>query len=81
MLTVRLAAQKAGVSVGLVYVWIEKGMLPHFRLGKPGSRGAIRIDETDLAAFLNSLKQAKRPKESVPPARKTKGAFRHINVR
>jgi len=81
MLTVQLAAEKAGVSKSLVYIWVEKNVLPHFRLGKPGSRGTIRIDESDLKTFLDSLKRAKRPKESPPPAHRTNGIFRHINVR
>jgi excisionase family DNA binding protein len=81
MLTVQMAAEKAGVSKSLVYIWIEKDVLPHFRLGKPGSRGTIRIDESDLKTFLDSLKHAKRPKASLPSALKTKSVFRHINVR
>jgi excisionase family DNA binding protein len=81
MLTVQLAAEKAGVSKSLVYIWIEKGILPHFRLGKPGSRGTIRIDESDLRTFLESLRRAKRPKASVPSANRAKNVFQHINVR
>jgi hypothetical protein len=81
MLTVQLAAKKAGVSTSLVYIWIEKDILPHFRLGKPGSRGTIRIDENDLTMFLESLKRVNRPKVSVPSANRTKSNFQHINVR
>jgi excisionase family DNA binding protein len=80
MYTVKSAAEKAGVSAGLVYVWVENGVLPHFRLGKPGSRGSIRIAESDLELFLASLKRGEGPKESVPPARTKKRVFRHINV-
>jgi hypothetical protein len=76
-----MAAEKAGVSKSLVYIWIEKDILPHFRLGKPGSRGTIRIDESDLRTFLESLRRAKGPKVSVPPVIKSKSVFRHINVR
>jgi excisionase family DNA binding protein len=81
VLTVRKVAEKAGVSTGLVYIWVEKGILPHFRLGKPGTRGTIRINEGDLETFLDLLKRGKMPKESVPPVKKTKSIFQHINVR
>jgi excisionase family DNA binding protein len=64
VLTVKQAAERAGVSPGLVYEWCNCGMLPHLRLGRPGTRGGIRIEESDLAAFLASQKRKGRP---VPP--------------
>jgi excisionase family DNA binding protein len=72
--TVQQAAERAEVSAGLVYCWIESGMLPHYRLGANGRRGKIVIAEADLVAFLESMKvgvqavQAPTPR----PARKLK---------
>jgi excisionase family DNA binding protein len=57
MLTVRSAARLAGVSVCLMYVWIRSGMIAHYRVGRPGSRGGIRIAEADLDAFLAGMRK------------------------
>ena len=70
MLTVKQAAQRAGVSTALVYAWISDKMLAHYRVGRPGSRGSIRIAEADLDAFLASLKREGRQPSSPPPAPK-----------
>ena len=68
MLTVKQAAKRAGVSSGLVYEWCDCGILPHLRLGRPGKRGAIRIEEADLDAFLASQKREGR--QEPPPSPK-----------
>ena len=47
MLTVKEAAARAGVGAALVYGWCRLGVLPHYRLGAAGKRGAIRIDSDD----------------------------------
>jgi excisionase family DNA binding protein len=53
---VKQAAARLGVSPSLVYAWVESGVLSHYRLGRQGRRGCIRIAETDLDAFLASRK-------------------------
>lgn len=58
VLTVQQAAQRANVSVALVYVWCSSGQLAHYRLGAKGKRGGIRIDDVDLTAFLASCRKA-----------------------
>jgi excisionase family DNA binding protein len=72
VLSVKMAAKKAGVSAACVYSWVESGMLSHYRLGRrPGSRGCIRIAEADLDAFLASMRkeggQASMPAKKVIP--------------
>ncbi len=68
MLTVRQAAQRAGVCASLVYEWIASKVLAHFRLGKCGTRGKIAIAEADLDAFLEARKVgAERPKAAPVP--------------
>lgn len=57
MLTVKAAADRAGVSGLLVYEWCRTGMLKHSRFGRPGKRGCVRIAETDLEAFLAACKR------------------------
>ena len=42
----------------IVYDWVARKLLPHFRLGKGGKRGKIAIAEEDLDAFLKSQKVA-----------------------
>jgi excisionase family DNA binding protein len=81
MLTIKMAAERAGVSTGLVYIWVESGALAHYRVGRPGSRGGIRIAEADLQAFLASLKRGKEPEESVPPAPKRKVILKHLRLK
>jgi hypothetical protein len=39
-----------------VYAWCEDGTLPHFRLGRKGKRGGIRILVEDLDAALAAFK-------------------------
>jgi excisionase family DNA binding protein len=66
MLTPKQAAAKIGVSDSLVYEWCARGVLPHYRFGKPGRRGKILIDEAELDSFLAAHRQeATAP--AVPP--------------
>ena len=67
MLTVKQAALRLGVSMSLVYLWVESHQLAHYRIGATGKRGHIRIAETDLEAFLASMKCG-LAKEAVKPS-------------
>lgn len=69
MLKIKQAAEKAGVSPTLVYAWCMESRLAHFRVGRQGSRGSIRIAEADLDAFLATLRCEKSP-EPIAPAPK-----------
>jgi excisionase family DNA binding protein len=53
-ITVSEAADRAGVSVSLVYQWCAERRLPHFRLGRCGRRGKLLIEQDDLDVFLES---------------------------
>jgi excisionase family DNA binding protein len=55
-LTVKRAAERAGVSTALVYRWCDERRLPHYRAGGKGRRGKILIEPSDLDSFLESLK-------------------------
>lgn len=82
-LKVKEAAKLLRVSAALVYHWIETGALACYRLGKAKSRGAIRLAEADVVAFLETLRTQKKPeprKAPAPKAAKGKSIFRHINV-
>ena len=57
-MTVRQAAERIGVSISLIYLWVESKALPHYRAGARGKRGKIVIAEADLLAFWESLKVA-----------------------
>ncbi len=67
-LTVRQAAERAGVSDALVYGWCAAGELAHLRLGNKGKRGTIRIEEADLAAFLASRRHGGSEPAEAPAA-------------
>jgi excisionase family DNA binding protein len=56
LLEVKEAAEVARASANLVYQWCQEKRLPHYRLGGQGKRGKILIKESDLLAFLESLK-------------------------
>src|SRR5205823_919053 len=73
MLNPKQIAASAGVSVQLVYAWCAAGVLKHFRLGTPGRRGKIVIDERDWVAFLESRSvgtTTATPFASTPPTLK-----------
>lgn len=55
-LTVKEAAEKAGVSESLVYEWCESRRLAHYRAGGQGRRGKILIEPADLDKFMDSIK-------------------------
>ena len=65
LLSPKETAVRASVCTSVVYGWISAGLLACYRLGRPGKRGAIRIEESDLEAFLASQKQEGR--QAAPP--------------
>lgn len=66
MLTVKQAADRAGVSPALVYQWCDERRLVHYRLGGQGKRGKVMIDPDDLAAFLETCRVTEPPDEDGP---------------
>jgi excisionase family DNA binding protein len=82
MLTPREAAKRSGISVSLIYQWVESRVLAHYRAGAPGRRGKILIAEADLDAFMATLRVEGR-QESVPAAKQAKpkrAAFKHLGI-
>ena len=75
-LTVAEAAERAGVSISLVYEWCSERRLTHYRIGGAGRRGKILIDPTDLEGFLGSLKVEAGAAPARPLPRKR---FRHLS--
>jgi excisionase family DNA binding protein len=55
-MTAKQVAERAGVSLSLVYRWCDERRLPHYRAGGRGRRGKILIDPRDFDAFLESLR-------------------------
>jgi hypothetical protein len=64
-----------------VYDLVAAGALPHYRFGKAGCRGSIRIAEADLEAFLAAQKRGEGPKDSVPPAQKQRIILKHVKLK
>jgi excisionase family DNA binding protein len=56
---VKEAAGRLEVSQSTVYELCARGLLPHVRVG--AGRGAIRINEDDLRAYLESCRAVKPP--------------------
>ena len=74
MLRVREVAQRLNLSESTVYGLVESGELPHHRF-----RGAIRVSEEQLAAYLDLTKQERR--ESAPRIRKPRRPqLKHIRL-
>jgi excisionase family DNA binding protein len=55
-LTPKEAAERAGVSVSMIYQWCNERLLPHYRVGGRGRRGKILVEERDLEVFLASCR-------------------------
>ena len=68
MLTVADVAKRLRCSPSLVYALIARGRLAHHRLGL--GRGAIRVTEAQLAAFLEGT--------AITPAPSQPEELRHI---
>ena len=79
MMTVKAAAQKMGISISLVYELCACGSLPHVRIGRPGSRGCIRLTETDILEFLASQKVGGQAPARAP-SREEKKVFKHVVI-
>jgi hypothetical protein len=60
-------------------MWIESGMLTHYRLGSKGSRGRIRIAEGDLDAFLASMRK-EGGQASMPAAKIKRVKLAHLHL-
>lgn len=72
-LTVKQVAERASVSQSLVYEWEAQGSLPCYRFGRPGRRGAIRVDPLELEKFVARCKQeATPPTSTLPPLKHIK---------
>jgi excisionase family DNA binding protein len=61
---VKEAAEQLQVSDSLVYEWCRAGLLPHNRYGKPGNRGTIRIEESDLIEFREKMRRERQQDQS-----------------
>ena len=73
-LTPKQAAERAVVSLSMVYQWCQDGVLVHYRFGRPGKRGRIRIEDADL---MSSSRRARKKGErlAAPPL-----ALKHIRL-
>jgi excisionase family DNA binding protein len=80
MLTPRQAAELMGVSVSLVYAWVESRQLAHYRAGTKGRRGKILITEVDLDAFLASLRCEKAGETVKQSARRPPIKLEHLTL-
>ena len=49
--SVKTAARFLGVSASLVYAWVERKQIPHYRLGR-----AIRFKLSELEAWLRQFR-------------------------
>ncbi len=79
MLTVKAAAERMGISESLVYELCACGSLPHVRIGRPGSRGCIRLTEADIQEFLASQKVGGSATAKAAKARQKK-VFKHVVI-
>ncbi|TWT96127.1 Helix-turn-helix domain protein [Botrimarina colliarenosi] len=74
LLTVAMVAERLRVSRTTVYQLVESGKLGAHRIG--GGRGAIRVSEDELAAYLQRCRDtaANNTQAPKPPARR----LRHL---
>lgn len=76
-LTVRETADRLRISASSVYLLVESGRLGHHRIG--ARRGAIRISEADLAAYLAGCRQ-ELTTNNPPPAPVALPKLKHIKL-
>jgi excisionase family DNA binding protein len=50
-MTVKEAAERLEISLGLMYSLCRAGVIRHIRVGMPGKRGSIRICEEAIAGY------------------------------
>ena len=76
-LTVNDVAARLQISTSSVYLLVEHGQLPHHRVG--ARRGAIRVSEDDLAAYLHGCREKPReqPVKAAPPS---KSKLKHLKL-
>ena len=80
LMTPKQAAERACVSLGLIYQWCQSGALPHLRVGSPGRRGKILIEGNDLDGYLASFKVTSEVSNTVPAPSPAKSTFRHLRI-
>ncbi len=73
-MSVKDAAERAGVSPSLIYEWCDERRLAHYRVGGAGKRGKIAIEQSDLDAFLATLKV----EVGAAPAPASRRKFKHL---
>lgn len=61
LLSVKEAARRLGLSSSLVYSLCAFGLIRHFRHGRPGKRGTIRISEEAIAEYQESCRSERPP--------------------
>ena len=79
MMKVKAVAERMGISDSLVYELCACGALPHVRIGRPGSRGCIRLTEDDIQEFLARQRVEGEVPATVPP-RQQKPPFTHVVI-
>lgn len=80
LLKVAEIVERTRVCQSIVYGWIKSGRLTCIRLGAAGKRGAIRVAEADLLAFLDGLKTKKEPEAVKPQAPRRKIKLQHLQL-
>jgi excisionase family DNA binding protein len=80
LMTPKEAAERACVSLSLIYQWCQSGELPHLRVGSPGRRGKILIEDSDLDGYLASLKVIARVSPHRATPQLNSSIFRHLRV-
>jgi excisionase family DNA binding protein len=69
-------AAALSVSRSLVYDLIEKGKLPHYKVGV--GRGAIRVSEDDVVEFLRTRRRDLPIENENPAKRRPRQKLRHL---
>lgn len=78
MLTVKQVADRLNVSINCVYQLVNTGKLACHRIGV--GRGAVRVDESDLNAFLEESRVARNSPAPVRDRPAKQGPFKHLRL-
>jgi excisionase family DNA binding protein len=69
LLTPKELARKLKVSQAVLYVWVQRNVIPHLDLALPGKkRGCIRFEKNAVSRWLEARKRGENEKTNLRDA-------------
>lgn len=65
LITPKELARSLKINRATIYVWCQRGVIPHYDFGEPGKRGCIRFDLEEVKEWLKSRYKAAKKTQSL----------------